>query len=150
MYNTIKAIINTRASTTLFIIRLTVGIVILPHGLQKLFGIFGGGGFAGTIDAFGQWFGIPPLVTILVILAESVGSFCLIIGFLGRFMAASIGCVLLGAIFFVVGRWGFFMNWYSEQQRGEGYEFHLLALGMIIAIVIGGSGRWSIDRLMNR
>lgn len=149
MSNLMHSLIYTRASMTLFIIRLTVGIVILPHGLQKLFGIFGGAGFVGTIDEFNQWFGFPPFITILGILAESIGSFCLIIGFLGRFMAATIGCVMIGGVIFVAGRWGFFMNWYSE-QRGEGFEYHLLVLGMVIALMIGGSGRWSVDRLIYR
>jgi putative oxidoreductase len=86
-------------------------------------------------------------VTFLVILAESVGALCLILGLATRFMAASIGLVMLGAIYYVVGQWGFFMNWYSQPQ-GEGYEFHLLVLGVVIALILGGGGKWSLDRLL--
>lgn len=132
---------------TLAIIRVTVGVVIIAHGLQKLVGWFGGHGVAATIESFGQYWGFPPVVTFLVILAESVGALCLILGLATRFMAASIGLVMLGAIHYVVGQWGFFMNWYSQPQ-GEGYEFHLLVLGVVIALILGGGGKWSLDRLL--
>ena len=73
----------------------------------------------------------------------------LVAGFLGRFAALSIGLVMVGAVAFVTGRWGFFMNWYGE-PRGEGFEFHLLVLGMVAALLVGGSGRWSVDRMLTR
>ena len=131
------------------ILRITVGAVILAHGLQKVFGWFGGHGPLATIASFNQWFGLPPAVTVLVIVTESLGALCLIFGFLSRFTAGAIGMVMLGAIYLVVGKWGFFMNWYS-QQRGEGFEFHLLVLGMVISLIIAGGGRWSIDRVIHR
>ncbi len=146
----IVRMLNTTDHISYFILRLTIGFVILPHGLQKLFGWFGGHGFLWTIDTFGKWFGFPAVVTTLVILAESLGACWLILGFLTRFTAFSIGVVMLGAIYFVTGRWGFFMNWYAE-ERGEGFEFHLLVLGIAIVLVIMGGGRWSLDRyIMNR
>ena len=140
-------LLQTRDDLSYFIIRITVGLVILPHGLQKLIGAFGGGGIVMTIDSFEKWFGLPPIVTFLVILAESFGALLLIFGLLTRFMAASIGLVMIGAIIFVVGKWGFFMNWYS-QQRGEGFEFHLLVIGMVIMLIISGGGKWSLDQIL--
>lgn len=129
----------------LTIVRVTVGGVLLPHGLQKLFGWFGGHGPSETMSSFEQWFGLPPAMTALVIAAESLGAIALVAGFASRFMAAAIGAVMIGAITLVTGRWGFFMNWYSE-PRGEGFELHLLVLGMVAAIVWRGGGRWSVDR----
>jgi len=97
--------------------------------------------------SFEKWFGLPPAVTALVIAAESLGALCLVVGFLSRISAAAIGCVMIGAVTLVTGRWGFFMNWYSE-PRGEGFELHLLVLGMVAAVVLRGGGRWSVDRTL--
>jgi putative oxidoreductase len=137
-------LLDTGDDWTLLVLRCTVGIVILPHGLQKLLGWFGGHGIASTIESFGEWFGFPAIITLLVILAESIGALSLVLGFLSRLTAASIGAVMLGAIYFVTGRWGFFMNWYSG-QRGEGFEYHVLVLGIVLVLVIRGGGKWSVD-----
>lgn len=143
----IKKIINTSQDVSLLILRVTVGGIILPHGLQKLFGWFGGHGVSGTIEAFHTYFGFPALVTILVIIVESFGMLSLILGFLSRVMAAALGVVMISAIYFVTGRWGFFMNWYSE-QRGEGFEFHLLVIGIVIILILKGGGKWSLDAFL--
>ena len=110
--------------------------------------MFGGHGASWTIDAFGQWFGFPAFITILVMTADTLGSFFLILGFLTRFVAASITALMIGAIYFVHGRWGFYMNWYTEQNRGEGFEFHLLILAITVVLIIAGGGKWSLDRLI--
>ncbi len=92
-----NALFRTQDSSSLMIVRLTLGIVMLPHGLQKTLGLFGGGGFSGTMSFFtGQ--GIPAALALLVILAESAGSLGLIVGFLTRIAALGIGCVMVGAI----------------------------------------------------
>jgi putative oxidoreductase len=41
------------------------------------------------------------------------------------------------------------MNWFGD-QHGEGFEYHLLALGLAIALVINGAGAWSMDALIAR
>ena len=139
-----NALFRTPDSSSLMIVRLALGIVFLPHGLQKTLGLFGGGGFSGTMGFFtGQ--GMPAALAFLVILAESAGSLGLILGFLTRIAALGIGCVMVGAIFMVHLPNGFFMNW-DGKQAGEGFEYHLLALGMAIALLLGGGGRASIDR----
>lgn len=148
MKQVLLKMINTKNDVSLFILRVVLGVVIFPHGAQKMFGWFGGNGWAMTIDLWNQWWGFPSIVTILVILAESIGMICLILGFFGRFMAGSIFAVMIGAIYMVHGQWGFFMNWYSEADQGEGFQFHLLVLAIAIAIAIKGSGRLSIDRLI--
>ena len=125
-------------------LRISLGVVMFPHGMQKLFGWFGGLGLENSIGHFATEFGVLPVLTLLVILAESFGAIALCISLLSRVVAAGIGMVMLEAIFSVHISNGFFMNW-SGQQAGEGIEFHLLAIGLCAAIVIKGSGKWSVD-----
>ena len=127
------------------ILRVMLGAVMLPHGAQKLLGWFGGYGFLGTIDTFAQHLHIPPVLTFFVIMAESFGSFGLIVGCLTRLGAFGIMCNMIGAIVLVHWPNGFFMNWFGK-QAGEGFEYHLLAIGIAVALVISGGGRWSVDR----
>ena len=129
------------------ILRLILGIVFFPHGAQKMLGWFGGGGFAGTMAGMTKM-GLPAAIVFLVILFEFFGSLSLILGFLGRLGAIGIGIVMLGAIFTVHLPNGFFMNWMGN-QKGEGVEYHLLVLGIVLAILVTGSGRWSVDRSMS-
>lgn len=129
------------------IVRLALGLVMFPHGAQKLLGWFGGAGFTGTLQGM-TGMGLPMAVVFLVILAEFFGSISLITGFLGRVGAFGILCVMLGAIFMVHLQHGFFMNWYGN-QKGEGIEYHILAIGMALAILVKGSGAFSIDRSMS-
>lgn len=133
-------------SLAAFLARLTLGLVILPHGAQKLLGWFGGAGFNGTLDYFAQTFGVPAVLAVLVIAAEFFGGLGLVAGFLTRLSALGVGLVMLGAI--VLGGHldnGFFMNW-SGQQAGEGYEFHLAMIGLALVVLTLGGGRWSVDR----
>ncbi|NUM79281.1 DoxX family protein [bacterium] len=144
-----QKLIRTNDDAAALVSRLALGGVIFPHGAQKLFGWFGGKGVSGTIEFFDQVLHVAPVLTFLVIMAESLGALALVIGLAGRFMAFSIGLVMLGAMYIVHFRWGFFMNWYAKPQ-GEGIEYHLLALGLVIAIMIKGSGQWSVDRILTQ
>ncbi len=127
------------------ILRVILGLVMLPHGLQKTVGAFGGSGFSGTMTFFTTQMHIPAVLAFLVIMAESVGALMLIVGVWSRVAAFGIGCVMVGAIWLVHLPHGFFMNWFGKQS-GEGYEYHLLALAVSAAIMIAGSGKWSVDR----
>ncbi len=129
------------------IARVSLGIVMFPHGAQHALGWFGGAGFGGTIDYFGEVLGIPAFLTVLVIMAELLGSLALIVGLLSRAAAAGIAFVMLGAVFTVHLESGFFMNW-TGMQAGEGVEYHILALGLAIVIMLKGSGAFSVDRMM--
>lgn len=140
-----KNIFSTSNDAGLLILRLTLGLVMLPHGLQKTLGLFGGYGFAGTFGYFTETMGFPAVVAILVILAESLGSLGLIFGFLTRLGALGIASVMTGAIAMVHWGNGFFMNW-SGKQAGEGFEYHLLALGIALVLVLKGGGAVSVDR----
>jgi len=140
-----KAFFQTDDGWTGLILRLTLGLVMLPHGAQKLLGMFGGFGFDGTLGFFTEKMGIPWIIAFLIIMGESFGSLGLLVGFLTRFSAASIGVIMLGAITLVHWPNGFFMNWFGK-QAGEGYEYHLLVLGIAVALTIIGAGRWSVDQ----
>ncbi len=145
-----RALIQAKPDVSTFIIRVTLAIVIFPHGAQKLFGWFGGHGPSWTIEMWYKWWEMPAVITVLVILGESLGTIALAAGFLGRFMAASIGMIMIGAIYILHWNQGFFMNWYAQSNRGEGFEYHLLVLGMVLVILIKGSGKWSVDELLSR
>ena len=142
-----RLFLNTENDLTLTIMRLTLGIVILPHGLQKTAGLFGGNGLQATLQYFTTSMGFPWIVAFLVILAESAGAAGLILGFCTRLCALGIGAVMAGAALMVHWENGFFMNW-SGSKGGEGFEFHLLAIGLAVALLIRGGGALSIDRLI--
>lgn len=145
----LKLIFGTQNDTTGLALRLTLGGVMLPHGLQKAFGLFGGAGLQTTLDAFTGKMGIPLPVAILVILAESAGALGLLVGFCTRLCALGIALVMGGAIYFVHGQHGFFMNWFGR-QGGEGFEYHLLAIGLAVGIFLHGAGKWSFDQRIAR
>ncbi|MDP1769984.1 MAG: DoxX family protein [Nitrospirota bacterium] len=129
------------------ILRVTLGLVIFPHGAQKLLGWYGGFGFAGTMGFFTETMHLPWIVAFLVIVGESFGSIALLLGLLTRFTAASFIVIMLGAITTSHLPNGFFMNWFGK-QAGEGYEYHLLVIGIAAALLVTGAGRWSADRIM--
>lgn len=129
------------------ILRLTLGLVMFPHGAQKLLGWFGGFGFSGTMGFFTGTMHLPWIIAFLVIMGEFFGSLALIAGFFSRFVAVSFVIIMVGAIATSHLPHGFFMNW-SGQQQGEGYEYHLLVIGMSLALMLTGAGRWSVDRMV--
>jgi putative oxidoreductase len=144
-----RRLFATQAGWSGLILRLGLGIVMFPHGMQKLVGWFGGHGFAETYQMFTQGMHIPAVLAVLVILAESLGSIGLIVGCLTRIAAFGLLCNMIGAIAMVHWRNGFFMNWFG-QQAGEGFEYHLLAIAISLALVIAGAGNWSLDALIGR
>lgn len=125
------------------IARVFLVVVILPHGLQKLLGLFGGYGFSATVEYFSST-GIPGLIGVLIVLAESFGALFLIAGLLSRISAAGIALIMLGAIVMIHSQFGFFMNWFGA-QAGEGFEYHLLALGLALVVIVKGGGKWALD-----
>jgi putative oxidoreductase len=127
-----------------FVLRLTLGFVMLPHGLQKTLGWFGGTGFEATMGFFTSQ-GTPWILAFLVVLAESAGAIGLIVGLLTRLCAFGIFCVMLGATLLVHWPHGFFMNWFGKQE-GEGFEYHILAMGIALGLMIAGGGKASVDR----
>jgi putative oxidoreductase len=131
------------------IARLTLGLIFLPHGVQKVFGLFGGYGFSGTMGFFTGQMHVPAVFAFLAICAEFLGSLGLIVGFLGRVAAFGIACNMIVAVTMIHHNFGFFMNW-TGQQKGEGIEFHLLVLGLALLIMVKGSGAASVDLALSR
>jgi putative oxidoreductase len=138
-------LITTDRSPVALVLRLTLALVMFPHGAQKVLGWFGGFGFSGTLDYFTGTLGVPALFAVLVFAAEFLGPFGLALGAFSRVAAAGLAAVMTGAIFLAHFPNGFFMNW-TGAQAGEGYEYHLLVIGISIALLLAGSGRWSFDR----
>jgi putative oxidoreductase len=140
----VKKLFQTDDDVSRLVLRVLLAVVFFPHGAQKVFGWFGGPGFAGQIDAFQQYLGIPPFLGVLAILAEFLGPLGLITGLLTRVAALGIMTNMVVAVFMVHMKIGFFMNWFGK-QAGEGFEYHLLAIAIALALVIKGGGKWSAD-----
>ena len=142
-----RAIFLTYNSLPLGLVRLALGIVMFPHGCQKMLGWFGGAGFTATMAGFGHRFGAP--LAFLAICAEFFGGLGLILGFLSRIAAFGVLCNMVVAIATVNYKFGLFINW-GGKQKGEGIEYHILAIAMALAVIIGGGGAFSIDGLLGR
>jgi putative oxidoreductase len=127
-----------------FLLRVILGLVFFPHGAQKALGWFGGYGFSGTMGFFTGALHVPALFAFLAVAAEFAGAIALIFGLFTRLAAFGIGTVMLVAVAMIHGQYGFFMNW-SGQLQGEGFEYHLLALGVALVLVIRGGGKWAAD-----
>ena len=123
----------------LLILRLTSAIVLWPHGAQKALGMFGGPGIAGTVDGLGH-LGLPALLVYLVIAVEFLGPIALVLGVLTRLVALGIAIDMACAAILVHLPNGFFMNWVGN-QKGEGIEYFICAVGIALALVIAGPGR---------
>jgi putative oxidoreductase len=139
-----KALLRTESDITLTIARLALGVVFFAHGSQKVLGWFGGYGFGATMDAFTHQMGIPAAFAFLAIMAEFLGGIGLILGLLTRIAAFGIACEMLVAVAIVHHHFGLFMNWYGN-QKGEGFEYHLLALAITILLMVRGGGALSVD-----
>jgi putative oxidoreductase len=144
-----KSLIKYKLDVSLLLARISLGIVILAHGAQKLFGWFGGYGFDGTMNYFTGTAGIPYLLGLLVIIGETLGALALIMGLFGRAMAASMLIIMTGAMLIDHLPNGFFMNWFGN-QKGEGIEFDLLTFGLSLTILLNGSGIYSLDGLIEK
>jgi putative oxidoreductase len=144
-----RKLINTTDDLAITILRLVLGVVFFAHGAQKALGWFGGYGFSGTMAFFTQQAHIPAAFAFLAICAEFLGGIGLILGLLGRVASFGIACNMVVAVAMVHWHFGFFANWFGN-QKGEGFEYHLLALAITLAIMIKGSGAFSIDRALSK
>jgi putative oxidoreductase len=142
-------LVETPAEIYLTACRLILGLVMLAHASQKVFGWFGGAGFSATVQSFRTHLGIPMVFAVVAIVAEFLGALGLIAGFLGRVASVLIIAVMVGAILLVHVDNGFFMNW-SGTARGEGFEYHLLAIAVALPILAKGSGASSVDGWLGR
>jgi putative oxidoreductase len=141
----VRKLFATDDSMSTAILRVVLGIVFFAHGAQKMLGWFGGFGFSGTMAYFTDTMHIPAPFAFLAIAAEFFGGLGLILGLLTRIAAFGIATNMAVAIGTVHRAFGFFMNW-NGNQKGEGFEFHLLVIAMTIFLMIRGAGALSIDR----
>ena len=144
----IRKLIATDNDFAITIVRLVAGIVFFAHGAQKMLGWFGGYGFSGTMGFFTGVMHIPAPFAFLAIAAEFFGGLGLIFGLLTRVAAFGIFCNMSVAVAAVHHHFGFFANW-TGTQKGEGYEYHLLALAIMVLLMIRGAGAASVDRLLS-
>lgn len=135
-------------NTNALIARLALGIVIFPHGAQKLLGWFGGYGFDGTMGFLTETMNLPYFIGLLVILIEFFGALFLITGFATRLAAIGVIVIFIGVVITSHLNNGFFMNWYMQADKGEGLEYFILLFGLAIIALIAGGGRASIDALI--
>lgn len=133
-----------------FILRMTLGLVLFPHGAQKMLGWFDGLGFAMTMEFFTELMHLPWLIGFLVIVIEFFGSLSLILGFASRLWSVAIIGLFIGIIFTSHIQYGFFMYSQKNPNVGGGFEFHLLVIGIAMAILVNGSGIFSLDKAMGR
>ena len=143
----INRLFQTEDDKVALILRVFLGVVFFPHGMQKLLGWYGGLGFSGTMNMFTANMGIPALFAFLAIMAEGLGSLGLLTGFLTRVAAFGITVNMIVAIRMVHWQNGFFMNWFGS-QKGEGFEFHILVIAIGIALMIRGGGALSVDKAL--
>ena len=128
------------------LLRVALGLVLLPHGLQKLFGMFGGPGMAGMIgnlQKFGYPVSLAPLFAWMIALLEVGGGILLIIGLFTRPVAFAVLIFMLEAARFHYGIGGFFWT-----LRGNEYPLILAAIS--IYLIIRGSGSYSVDEKMSK
>ena len=142
-------IVGTYPSWSLLIVRVVLGVIFFAHGAQKVFGCFGGPGLKGTIAYFKQAMGIPAGATVLAALIECFGGLAMLAGLLVRPAALGLVVVMLVAVAKVHWRNGFFLNMSMTPGKGHGYEFNLALIGMALAVLVGGAGRYSVDRLIH-
>jgi len=140
---------TTNEHLTGIILRIALALVTFPHGCQLFLGWFGGFGFSGSMAYFTQMEKLPWIVGFAVILLQFFGALFILFGFMGRFFAFAMTILFIGMVATNHWQYGFFMNWMGD-QKGEGFEFHLLAIGISIAILASGSGSYSVDAMLSR
>ena len=144
-----KKIFATNENSSATIIRIVLGLILFPHGAQKLLGWFGGYGFDGTMGFLTGSLGLPWIIGFLVIIIEFFGALALIFGFATRLVSIGLIALFAGIVFTGHLGNGFFMNW-SGQQKGEGYEYHILVIGMALSLLVSGAGKWSADYALQK
>ena len=146
-----KKLFATNSENVLALVaRVALGIVVFPHGAQKLLGWFGGYGFNGTMGFLTGGVGLPWIVALLVILIEFFGAILLIFGFATRLAAFGVIVNFIGVVLTSHIQNGFFMNWAKQPNQGEGWEYFILLFGLAIISLIAGGGKASVDAAVTK
>lgn len=142
-------LIQTRNDATLLVARWVLAAIFFGHGAQKAFGWFGGMGFERALAMFQDTMAIPPALTVFVMFTELAGAAGLVLGLLTRVASLGLLSIMIVAPFANHLYPRFFMNW-SGTREGEGYEYHLLAIALLLILLAQGGGVWSVDRMLAR
>jgi putative oxidoreductase len=124
-------------------LRVLAGLMLIPHGAQKLFGWFGGDGVEATGQFFATKLGLPASLALLAGLIEVFGGLALALGFLTRPAAVLVVGLMAVAVAFVHLPAGYF--WTSG-----GYEYPLMWGALALFFAVRGGGRYSVDALIGR
>ena len=143
----LQQLMSTQNDYSLTVARVLLGVVFFAHGAQKMFGWFGGPGLSGTLSFF-EKLQMPVAVAWFGILVEFLGGLSLLFGLLSRVAALAIIAEMIGAVLTVHIHFGFFMNWFGN-QKGEGFEYHLIAIAVAFLIMVQGAGALSIDYIVS-
>ena len=138
----LESLLQTDADYVWTFLRIIAGIIIWPYGMQKLFGWFDGVGIKGTLEEMAVR-RVPRFIAWLVIIGQSFGSTALILGFLERVAAAGLFIIFTGALIVHLPD-GWSMNWFGKKS-GEGIEYHVMLLSLLLILIVKGSGAASID-----
>jgi len=149
MRTLIHRLTATEPLTTPLILRIAFAIVLWPHGAQLLLGWFGGYGFSGSMQYFTTQAGLSSFIAFFVIFLEFFGSLFILLGLFTRLAAIGTLILFVGMIATVHQHFGFFMNWYGN-LKGEGFEYHLLGIGILLSLIISGAGKASLDSVINK
>ena len=148
----IKRLLQTDSDYVYTFLRIIAGIIVFPCGMQKLFGWFGAPGFGppGIKRSVEQLTArnIPRFIAWLIIIGQSFGSIALMIGFVGRIAAGGLFIIFTGALIVHLPD-GWTLNWFGS-KKGEGIEYFVLLLSLLLVIVIKGSGALSMDFWLTR
>jgi putative oxidoreductase len=116
--------------------RLSLGTILLAHGLLKLF-VFT---LPGTVAFFGS-LGLPAIVAYLTVFSEVVGGVAILAGLYTRIAALLSLPVLLGSV------WAHAGNGWLFSAEGGGWEFPALLVALAVAVAIQGGGAFAMRRL---
>lgn len=128
-------------------LRLTLGVVLFPHAAQKLFGWFDGPGLQGEMQYMTTQVGLPALIAATAIAVECLGTFFILFGIWTKITSIAVFFLFTGMIVVDHASHGFFMNWFGKMPAGaEGFEYHLLVLGICLTLIIQGGGKYSTEK----
>lgn len=137
-------LLGTRGGLALLLVRFPLGLDMFVHGYQKVTHI------PSTMRYF-DGLNVPHPFAWLAIIAEFCGGVGLMLGLLSRIAALGVGCTMVVAVFLRHLPYGYLMNWHGALPFGtEGYEYHTLAVGMALAVMVAGAGALSVDSWISR
>ncbi|HEV8548798.1 MAG TPA: DoxX family protein [Polyangiaceae bacterium] len=145
-FPSLARLVTTERDLGATVARVSLGLILFPHGAQHNLGWFGGYGFSGTLGWMTGTLGFPAPLAVLGLVTELVAPVLLVLGLGGRATAAAM-FVYMGFAASTHLRSGFFMNWFGRLGAGqEGFEYHLLTMALAAVLMLKGMGALSLDR----